>query len=95
MPNCFQLFRKGSNEPASLQKVDEEICAHLQIPCDPKLWAHGWYNIIGFSIAMGCHLGSQELRDKVARVTDNDPDVVKILTFLECCYSSDAWVERK
>jgi hypothetical protein len=53
MPNCFQLYKRGEQEPSVLQKVDEAMCKHFDTFCDPKHWHHNWYNIIGFGYAMG------------------------------------------
>lgn len=67
VPNCFQLYPKGSNKPAILQDVDAAICAHFGVPVDPVQWIAGWYHVIGFLIACrnGCHLGSAKLRAEV------------------------------
>lgn len=97
MPNCFQLFRKGSSEAEILTKVDSEICAFMKVPEDTHRWCYDWYNVIGFGIAGGKPLGSHELRDYVATWTDNleyTGALVRILGFLEKEYSSNAWVER-
>lgn len=55
MPNCFQLLRKSSPDegPVLLPVIDEELCKHFQTPVDPKYWFNGWYDTIGFPLAMG------------------------------------------
>lgn len=104
MPNCFQLFRKGSTEPEILQKVDEAICKHVGVPVDETYWCASWYNVVGFLIACknDCSLGSEKLREEVDRWYDNYPEEERddrrkamrvILAFLEENYSSNAWVE--
>lgn len=92
MPNCFQLFPKGSAEAADLHKVDEEICAHFGAPVDPVNWYANWYNIIGWDVAFGRPLGSAELRERTAKLDPGGP-LVDVLKFLEERYTSDAWAE--
>lgn len=53
MPVCFQLFRKGEEEPTPLQTIDEELCAHFQQPIHPTRYLDGWYDSIGFRLACG------------------------------------------
>lgn len=99
MANNFQLFPKGSSTAARLFDVDEEICTKvLSVPVDDKVYggAHSeasfdWFNIIGYNIAAGDELGSQKLREVVARWTDNDPIGVKVLAYLEENYSSESF----
>lgn len=64
MANCFQLFRHGQSEPESLIKIDEEFCAHFNLPVHPKNWAY-WYNSIGFLIAMGNDLHGESIEAKI------------------------------
>lgn len=94
MPNCFQLFKKGSAEAVVLNKVDEELCALLDIPVDPEMYVIGWFDCIGWYIAMGKPLGSQELRDKINSFPVKDK-LLKCLDYLEEHYTSDAWSELK
>lgn len=99
MPNCFQLTKKDEKEPSQLQKVDQEIADFMGVPCDEKLWCYGWYNSIGFLIAIkdDCNIGSQKLRDEVAEWCKDDPEYLAILTkilgFLEANYSSNGWYQ--
>ena len=94
MPNCFSLTRKGESEPTDLVKVDEELCKHLGVECDPKHWTSYWYGSIGFHIACGKPLGSKELRDVVEYIAGDDtPNLLKCLNYLEEHFTSDAWVE--
>lgn len=53
MPVCFQLTRLGEREPIVLQKLDTELCAMLGVEEHPTHWVHGWYDWIGFALAMG------------------------------------------
>lgn len=103
MPACFQLYKKGSTEPEALQRVDEAICLHFNVPVHPKYWVGGWYNVIGFLIATGKgELGSQELRVAVTDWYDSYPDDIRnevrkdaleVLAYLEANYTSNNWTE--
>jgi hypothetical protein len=93
VPNCFSLTRKGETEPMKLVKVDEAICQHFGWTPHMYRWAYNWYNIIGFEIACGKRLGSQELRDWVADMPDSPEALLCILDFLEREFTDNAWVE--
>jgi hypothetical protein len=96
MPNCFQLFRKGESSPLVLNRVDEEICTFLQVPVDDRKYCYDWFNVIGFLIAMGKPLGSEELRIAVRDWTDvveYQEKLLEILDFMESRYTSDAFVQ--
>lgn len=80
MPNCFQLYPKGSQVAAFLNtEVDPAIAAHLGVECDPKLWTADWYHVIGFLIACkdGCQLGSEKLRAEVCKWYDDDDSIYR------------------
>ena len=98
MANNFQLFPKGSNTAARLFDIDEEICTKLlYVPVHEKVYGGSgegrfdWFNTIGYLIASGRKLGSEELRLKVAEWTENDPIGVKVLAYLEENYSSESF----
>lgn len=100
MPNCFQLYPKGSTEPAILQAVDEAMCQHFGVSVDPRYWFYGWYHCIGFLIAMkGYPLGSDALRAEVCKWYEDPGEaehlalMLRILDWLAEHYTSDAWVE--
>lgn len=63
MPACFQLYRDGQIQ--TLNSVDAAICEHMGEEVDSEYYCCNWFNIIGFSIAMGKRLGSAELRETV------------------------------
>lgn len=96
MPNCFQLFKKGSKQPEVLQVVDSAICEHFNTPCDTVNWHHGWYDYIGFMLAMGKDW--QWLKDDLR---DNPWDekgsahMRDIVDFLESNYTTSAWYETR
>ncbi len=107
MPNCFQLTRKGEREPTALQAINAELCAAFNEPCNPVDWFHGWYNYIGFCLAMGktfewlkaeCHKFSLE------KSTDGSPEangqhaaywlkMLAIAEWLDEHFTADAWAE--
>jgi hypothetical protein len=70
-----------------LNKINEMICEAFDLEVHPKHYAKGWYNIIGFGIAIGNDLGSEKLRD----FCDDVEDMPEILKFLEERFTSDAW----
>ena len=98
MANNFQLFPKGSNTAARLFDIDEQICTKvLNVPVHEKVYGGSgegrfdWFNTIGYLIASGRKIGSEELRLKVAEWTENDPIGVKVLAYLEENYSSESF----
>ena len=104
MPNCFALYLKGSNQPEVLQRIDEELCKHFGADVHPKYWLEGWYNCIGFLIAMhGDALDSPALRERVIKWYEDYHDAdereqrltnqLAILDYLKDRYTSQAWVE--
>ncbi len=96
MPNCFHLVRKGEKEPTTLTQVDREVCEYMEVPEDKVHYCYDWFNVIGFLIASGKSLGSQDLRIAVREWTEVEElreKLEKILDFLEQHFVSDAWVE--
>ena len=97
MPNCFQLTTIGSNEAAMLHDVDAALCAHFGKPVHEKHWFAGWYQSIGFSLALGQTFA--EIREDFERDAQEDPEPqwyrtqIAIVDYLESHYTSDAWVE--
>lgn len=107
MPSCFQLFPRGSSEPASLNKVDEQICKVLNVPVDPRKYGGGyvdggfnWFDTIGFMIATNSdmELGSQKLRDHYLKSdmwAEEAPKIEKVLNFLQAYYTSTCFYQHK
>ena len=96
MPNCFTLTRKGASEPSTFVAIDEEICAYCNIPVDPDLFAHNWYDTIGLNLACGRSL-DELLESATARYDPEDPEdltMLRILRYLNSHYTSDSWYER-
>lgn len=95
MPNCFQLFRKGSTEPAKLSTVDEEICQLLGIAVHTTLYCEGWFDYIGFAYACGkdnSYLRA-DLQEHYEPESEWFPNMLRIVDYLEANYTSDCWVE--
>lgn len=55
MPVCFQLYDKTrpGEGPVTLQEIDRLMCEHFEQPCDPIKYLNGWYDSIGFRLALG------------------------------------------
>ena len=94
MTVCFQLTKKGETEPSTLVKVDEAICAHFGWPVHPQDYVYGWFDSIGFMLAMGdswdkirveLRLGSWNFQDERQAIVD----------FLEANYTTGSWWEPK
>jgi len=86
MPHCFSLTRKGEKETATLQSVDDAMCAHFGTIPNPKEWYKNWYSTIGLGLAVGHSL--QKLKEFW-------PDKSEIIDWLDENYTSDAWREWK
>ena len=102
MAIAFKLIDKTTQEAVSLALVDNEICENvLNIIPDDKIWggthptlSFDWYNTIGFQIANGLELGSQELRDHYLKSTmwaDEAPIISKIIDYLEMRFVSTSF----
>jgi len=54
MANSFSLTRKIEMDkgPVSLRQVDEEICAHFNVPHTYDYY-HSWFDTIGFELGTG------------------------------------------
>lgn len=87
MPACFQLFRKdgSSPDPIPFPVVDEEICAHLGVTPDPVKYYMGWYDAIGFLLAIG------KTWSEILLVY---PEAEPVLLFMEATYTPNAWYSR-
>lgn len=55
MAAYFQLRRKGEpdSEPIDLNALDEQICARYGEKPDAVRYYYGWYDSIGFRLALG------------------------------------------
>jgi len=102
MAQYFTLTRLGSKEPAILQDVDRAICQNIGTRFDDISWTEGWYDLIGFRLAMG-HSFSQITDYLNERIADTGIDMawrddyrtlLRINHYLMDNYTSDAWCGR-
>jgi hypothetical protein len=101
MPACFQLYPKGSDQPAKFQEIDAELCHVFNTDCHPDYYLCGWYNYIGFSLAIGKTF--EEIRQTIDEgILSNNTstkehawwcDIRDILDYLDANYTSNAWTE--
>ena len=87
------------------QEIDRELCAHFNVPCDDVHWYNGWYNYIGFALAMGSDWS--KIQDNIQEIIherqeENDSDGVEYWTrmqqirqYLAERFNSSAWYEVK
>lgn len=99
MPACFTLTKIGENFPTSLIAVDNAICEHLGVTPSPKYYYHGWYDSIGFRLAIGKTFA--EIRNDF-RNGMSKPEgehyyglMLKILEYLIANYEPNAWHSAK
>lgn len=101
MPACFQLFRKGESEAVPLNTIDEEICAHMEVPVHDTYYCGDWFNTIGFKLAMGYSFDRIIGYYDGGAVFSKDDDreycetLLKIAKFLSERFTQNAWYERK
>lgn len=99
MASCFQLFKKepdgrAGTEASVLTDVDSEICKFFNWECDPERWAFGWFDSIGWRIAVYNYKLSDEI---MAREILNIriAELVAILEYLKANYTESSFHERK
>lgn len=101
MPNCSSLARKSEpTKPVALTVIDEEMCKHFNVKCDPKVYYAYWYDHIGFGLAMGRDFASIRKYWK-GLLSQADPlnngieeRMIEIVDWLDSNFVSDAWSER-
>ncbi len=89
MPNCFQLLR--GDEAVPLITVDEEMCAHFGEPCDPDRYFRGWYDCIGFDLAMGRSFDA--IKAIYAGPDWVDSGLLPVAEWLAANFTSRSWYE--
>lgn len=85
MPNCIQLIDKHANRPEALSTVDEKMRLHFNAPQHPTEWFCSWYNIIGFSLAMGKTFA------EIIEQSADYPMTQKIAQWLDENYTANTW----
>ena len=98
MPNCFTLTRKGESQPASMQAIDDLLRIEFGEEPDPEQWLWGWYDTIGFGLALGknwAQLREQFAEDPAESERTNLARRRKlaVIYWLEANYVSNAWAE--
>ena len=103
MPNCVQFFRKSDSSRTAivLNRLDEELCAHMNVPVHPTQWCFGW-SVIQLEAAMGKTLEQicDSYRAEVERCEAEGWDatwernMLKVSQYLAENFTTDAWAER-
>lgn len=100
MPNCFQLIRKSDEEagPVKLQTIDNEMREHFKQPPSEDKWLAGWYDSIGFRLALGRSLAdirADFVNYAVQGGTDQQcyEDLIKIVDWLDENFTTNAFVQ--
>lgn len=87
MPNCFQLLRAGVAVP--LSQVDEEMCRHFNVPCDPELYFEDWYIRVGYDLAQGHSF------DEIKTRSADSPILGQVIDWLAANFTVHSWYEMK
>lgn len=105
MPSCFSLTKKGEDKPTPLSKIDEELCVHFNHAVHPVTYLWGWYDAIGFNLAIGKSFPEVREHFQKMLLTDeikNDEQSILLVErwismvgYLEDHYTSDSWKEWK
>lgn len=91
MPACFTLTPIGTNEPATLQSIDDAMRVHFGAPPDTVNWYENWYEFIGYALAMGKDWNS--IRTYYPRPEYNE--VCDIVDWLEANYVPNQWYQHQ
>jgi hypothetical protein len=98
MPACFSLRKKDVKELSRFADIDDEMCAAFGIPSDEKKYYMGWYDYIGFKLAVGQSFADiiRQLESDVAEYPEEQfsKDMLAIALWLDKYYTSDAWYDR-
>ena len=90
MPNCVQLYKKGSPTHTEFADVDDEICRALNVEPHPVKFYLDWYDSIGLMLATG-----NTLEECKEIFKDCGPEFMAIVNYLAEHYTADAWYEMK
>ncbi len=88
MPHCFQLINRETGKADSFVEIDETICKYMDWPIDGDKFAFGWYDVIGLGLALGKSF------DEIRRYYTDEPELLKIIDWLDQRYTSDAWYQH-
>lgn len=106
MPVCFDLTPRADpgHGPMMLQDIDKVLCDALGQPCHPKYWLVGWYDYIGFRLAVGSTFDKliAEFQDYLVKDAKSGDESFKKTALLLACaiylrdnFISNAWREAK
>lgn len=90
MPNCFQLLDKASKKPADLVGVDNAMRKYFGAPEDTEHWYLGWYDTVGFALAMG----NDWNRCRELFLVEGKGRLAPVIDWLEENFDFYAWYER-
>lgn len=98
MPNCFQLLDKETGNPTQFSEIDEKLCAEFKQPVHPTHYMWGWYDSIGFKIAIGkteAEIRQDYVDLKAELPTASWPDdLLKVCDYIFAHYTARAWHEN-
>lgn len=107
MAAYFQLYKIGEETPTTFQQVDKEMCEFFNAPVDEKYWFCGWYDTVGFKIAVTAPSSWQVLREEYAKqkleflLETQHPEqaewynaILDIIDWFEPRYTFSAWQGR-
>ncbi|MBW2647397.1 MAG: hypothetical protein JRE23_14735 [Deltaproteobacteria bacterium] len=98
MPNCYNLYDKISGERMGAAKIDDLMCAYLDIDPDPVRFLCGWSDSVGLLLAIGQSF--DEIATDFQAKIDLGENVkyynvlLTIVAFLSERYTVDAFVTR-
>jgi hypothetical protein len=89
MPNCFQLYKKGEEEPTVLQNIDDELWLKFtgSVPEPNKQWYSNWYGSVG--LMLSCGQSFQEIKETLS------VSMGPVIDYLNENYTQHAWYEHK
>ena len=63
----FKLLNKSDGSPVDLDELDKILCNLVGEEISEKYYCLAWFDIIGFEIARGKYLGSEDLRNSIIK----------------------------
>ena len=87
--NCFTLTRRSNLDagPVALQLIDDELRVALGAAPSASEWYCGWYDTIGFALAMGRNF-------EWCREHLDSPRLLPVIDWLDANFTANAWAER-
>ena len=100
MPACFALTRIGEKVPTTINAIDTELCQAHDLEWNATRYVYGWFDDIGFSIAIGKTWDN--IADKYQTDIRDEPDspylthelmMLRFVHYLRQHYTADGWQE--